>query len=149
MFTKKRKAFTMIELVFVIVIIGILAAIAIPKFGGIANEAQKNNILAFMGTSNRTVAPILWSTNLSTHDGSIKNISGSKFLNGFNEVPKGVTNINLDQCADANATHGIKVADVTTESLPVAEEIFCIDGDITHSPKFAFSSDMNVSLQHN
>ena len=35
----KRKAFTMIELVFVIVVIGILAAIAIPKFAMTRNDA--------------------------------------------------------------------------------------------------------------
>ena len=39
MFIKNRKAFTMIELVFVIVVIGILGAIAIPKFSGTADSA--------------------------------------------------------------------------------------------------------------
>jgi general secretion pathway protein G len=39
MFIKNRKAFTLIELVFVIVVIGILSAIAIPKFAGIADSA--------------------------------------------------------------------------------------------------------------
>jgi general secretion pathway protein G len=36
----KRKAFTMIELVFVIVVLGILAAIAIPKFTATRDDAQ-------------------------------------------------------------------------------------------------------------
>ena len=35
----RRKAFTMIELVFVIVVIGILSAIAIPKFAVTRNDA--------------------------------------------------------------------------------------------------------------
>jgi len=39
MFIKNRKAFTMIELVFVIVVIGILGAIAIPKFSDTADNA--------------------------------------------------------------------------------------------------------------
>ena len=34
-----RYAFTMIELIFVIIIIGILAMIAIPKFSGVENQA--------------------------------------------------------------------------------------------------------------
>ncbi|MFH0710515.1 MAG: prepilin-type N-terminal cleavage/methylation domain-containing protein [Pseudomonadota bacterium] len=36
----KRKAFTMIELVFVIVVLGILAAIAIPKLSSTRDDAQ-------------------------------------------------------------------------------------------------------------
>lgn len=36
----KRKAFTMIELVFVIVVLGILAAIAIPRFAATRDDAQ-------------------------------------------------------------------------------------------------------------
>ena len=34
-----QKAFTMIELIFVIVVIGILSAIALPKLGGTVNKA--------------------------------------------------------------------------------------------------------------
>ena len=37
--TGNQKAFTMIELVFVIVVIGILSAIALPRFGGAAEDA--------------------------------------------------------------------------------------------------------------
>ncbi len=44
----KRSAFTMIELIFVIVIIGILATMAMPKFGDTTNRAKINSELASM-----------------------------------------------------------------------------------------------------
>ena len=43
-----RKAFTMIELIFVIVILGILAAVAIPKFVNVSEDAK---IAAEQGTA--------------------------------------------------------------------------------------------------
>jgi len=50
MHLKKRKAFTMLELIFVIVVIGILSAVAIPKFAMNRNDAivakAKNTVTA-------------------------------------------------------------------------------------------------------
>ena len=44
----KKSAFTMIELIFVIVIIGILASVAIPKFLGVKDNAKKTAEIATM-----------------------------------------------------------------------------------------------------
>ena len=47
---KMTKAFTMIELIFVIVILGILSAVALPKFQGIRNQADVVNAKAQLAT---------------------------------------------------------------------------------------------------
>lgn len=143
-----KKAFTMIELIFVIVIIGILASVAIPKLAGTANEAKKSNIISFMGTLNRTVGPILWASHLSDK-GSVKTVTYTELLSVYTELPAGVGNVDMSQCAESNSSTGVKIADITTDALENAEELFCIDGKITRPPKFAFSADMNRTLQHN
>ena len=45
-----QSAFTLIELMLVLVILGILAAIVVPKFGGISSNAQKKAAITQLST---------------------------------------------------------------------------------------------------
>ena len=51
-----RKAFTMLELIFVVVIIGILSAIAIPKFATTTNDAKVTKAKATVAAIRNAVA---------------------------------------------------------------------------------------------
>ena len=81
----KRAGFTMIELIFVIVILGILAAVALPKFAGVSDQANAQKCAAFVGTLNRTVGPSMWAdiidrssnTEGSVHSGSFMITDGN------------------------------------------------------------------------
>jgi len=51
-----KSAFTMVELVFVIVILGILAAVAIPRFAATRDDATVSKIAQNIGTSIEEIA---------------------------------------------------------------------------------------------
>ena len=48
-FRKNQKGFTLIELVLVLIILGILAAVAVPKFINLSSEAQKAALQGTVG----------------------------------------------------------------------------------------------------
>ena len=125
-----KKAFTMIELIFVIVILGILAAVALPKFIGVASQAHEGNLKAFTGTLNRTVGPSLWSSHISS-GGSITSETSAQ---AYVDIPKEIgKDFNFSNCG--SGSYKI-IVDANSTVAGGDYGIACRDGNATNNPAF-------------
>jgi MSHA pilin protein MshA len=102
---QKHRGFTLIEIVIVIAIIGILAALGIPRFMDISGAAEAAATKAGLGTVRSTLA-IRYAN--SATGGATASFPGSLAASDFgsNEVPKNAVNASNGVTALAASVNG-------------------------------------------
>jgi len=128
----RRSAFTWIELIFVIIILGLLAATAIVKLGGMSDRANEVKLQAMVGSLNRSSGAGFWFKSISDgNGGSVANSAYSAVFDQYMELVPGYTaGPSLENCNAAGT--GVLLKYTYTDTY----QIQCQDGNMKASPKF-------------
>jgi len=104
---KNDKGFTLIELMVVVIILGILAAVAIPKFTGQSEEARANRVYADLKTIQNAVE--LYFFDNSVYPASVQDLLDGEYLKTEPTDPWGDgTQYQIDAAGEVyfNSSHG-------------------------------------------
>ena len=85
---RNERGFTLIELIMVIVILGLLAAVAVPKYQDLRTEAAKAAAEGVYGAANAATA-INFAARLFSPTSATAITDGASLLNAMEETPSG------------------------------------------------------------
>jgi len=163
-----RRGFSIIELVFVIIITGIIAVVALPRFIGISDDAHLAKIQAFSGTLNRSVGAAMWSglqrsepsqngvlSTSTNYAAIIEDVQVDTIPTEF--IGLGIpATISLVTCLPSNTFKpeiGDPVGGLTAGKVAGTSSIGnttyalgCIDGGISSSPKFYLYDEVDLVI---
>lgn len=128
----KRAAFNFIELIFVIIVLGILSSVVIVKMGYMTKHAKETQLKSFVGTLNRSVGPAIWFRSIENgRGGSVAFVDYDADLDKYIDfIPNYTLTPTLINC---NAIgDGIFVSYTFGKNY----EVHCRDGNSTTSPDF-------------
>ena len=123
--TNNQKGFTLIELIMVIVLLGLLAVVAVPKYVDLktdAENAQANGVLA----AAEGAAAINFANNLINDTGDLID-DGTALMAALDGTPTGWT-VDGDTITNTNLTNITPVITVTTDETTTAKAVLTGSG---------------------